>query len=147
MIRETSVQSQVKSYQRLKKWSLMLPCLTLSIIRYGLRVKWSNSVRPVSSEYPKYRIYIYIYINIWWWGSGPRALGSPSLPLFPGSLFPGVIAHDRVQSIGQIQNCLTFKLNANKRLMNYWIDRNRSLNHLAVCVNKWLISNWIVSDT
>ena len=30
---ETRVQSQVKSYQRLKKWYLMLPCLTLSIVR------------------------------------------------------------------------------------------------------------------
>ena len=31
--------SQVESYQRLKKWYLMLPCLALSIIRYGSRVK------------------------------------------------------------------------------------------------------------
>ena len=31
--RETWVQSQVESYQRLKKWYLMLPCLKLSIIR------------------------------------------------------------------------------------------------------------------
>ena len=37
--RETWVQSQVESYQRLKKWYLMPPCLTLSIIRYGSRVK------------------------------------------------------------------------------------------------------------
>ena len=36
------VQSQVKLYQRLKKWYLMPPCLTLSIIRYVSRVKWSN---------------------------------------------------------------------------------------------------------
>ena len=36
---ETWVQSQVESYQRLKKWYLMLPCLALSIIRYGSRVK------------------------------------------------------------------------------------------------------------
>ena len=42
MARETLVQSQVESYQRLKKWYLMPPCLTLSIIRYGSRVKWSN---------------------------------------------------------------------------------------------------------
>ena len=42
MARETWVQSQVKSYQRLKKWYLMPPGLTLSIIRYGSRVKWSN---------------------------------------------------------------------------------------------------------
>ena len=25
-----------------QKWYLMPPCLTLSIIRYGSRVKWSN---------------------------------------------------------------------------------------------------------
>ena len=36
------VQSQLESYQRLKKWYLMLPCLTLSIIRYRSRIKWSN---------------------------------------------------------------------------------------------------------
>ena len=35
-------QSQVESYQRLKKWYLMPPCLTLNIIRYGSRVKCSN---------------------------------------------------------------------------------------------------------
>ena len=29
------VQSQVESYQRLKKWYLMPPCLTLSSISYG----------------------------------------------------------------------------------------------------------------
>ena len=42
MARETWAQSQVESYKRLKKWYLMPPCLTLSIIRYGSRVKWSN---------------------------------------------------------------------------------------------------------
>ena len=31
---ETGVQSLVESYQRLKKWFLISPCLTLSIIRY-----------------------------------------------------------------------------------------------------------------
>ena len=39
---ETWVQSQVETYQILKKWYLMPPCLTISIIRYGSRVKWSN---------------------------------------------------------------------------------------------------------
>ena len=28
-----------------KKWYLVQPCLTLSIIRYGSRIKWSNSGR------------------------------------------------------------------------------------------------------
>ena len=36
MIRETGVQSQVESYQRLKKWYLMLPCLALSTTRWGV---------------------------------------------------------------------------------------------------------------
>ena len=60
MARETWVQSQVESYQRLKKWYLMPPCLTLSIIRYGSRVKWSNpgngvapSPTPWCSSYRK----------------------------------------------------------------------------------------------
>ena len=36
---EAWVQSHVESCQRLKKWYLMLPCLTLSITRYGSRLK------------------------------------------------------------------------------------------------------------
>ena len=44
---KTGVHSQVESYQRLKKWYLMLSCLTLSIIRYGPRVKWSNQGKGV----------------------------------------------------------------------------------------------------
>ena len=48
MARETRVQSQVESYQRLKKWYLMPPCLTLSNIRYVSRVKWSNPGKGVA---------------------------------------------------------------------------------------------------
>ena len=47
MVLETKVQSWVESYQRLKKWYLIPPCLTLSIIRYGSRVKWSNPGKGV----------------------------------------------------------------------------------------------------
>ena len=84
MARETGVQSQVKSYQRLKKWCLMPPCLTLNIIRYGSRVNLSNpgkgvtpSPTPRYSSYQKgslrvtfdycsqlYFIYIYIYMCV-----------------------------------------------------------------------------------
>ena len=46
------VQSQVESYQRFKKWYLMPPCLTLSIIRYGSRVKLSNLGKVVPSPTP-----------------------------------------------------------------------------------------------
>ena len=38
MALETGIHSQLKSYQRLKKWYLIPPWLTLSIIRYGSRV-------------------------------------------------------------------------------------------------------------
>ena len=47
MVWETWVQSQVESYQRLRRWYLTPPCLTLSIIRYGSRVKWSNPGKGV----------------------------------------------------------------------------------------------------
>ena len=39
---ETGVQSQVESYQRLKKWYLIPTYLSFRIIRYVSRVKWSN---------------------------------------------------------------------------------------------------------
>ena len=42
------VQSQVESYQRFKKWYLMPPCLILSIIRYGSRVKWVSLEKGVA---------------------------------------------------------------------------------------------------
>ena len=48
MVQETKVQSQVKSYQRLKKWYLMWPCLALRIIRYRSRVKWTNPENGVA---------------------------------------------------------------------------------------------------
>ena len=48
MVWETWVQSQVESYLRLKKWYLMLPCVTFSIIRYVSMVKWSNPGKGVA---------------------------------------------------------------------------------------------------
>ena len=50
MARDTWVQSKVESYQRLKKWYLIPPCLTHSIIRYGSRVKWSNPGKGVETS-------------------------------------------------------------------------------------------------
>ena len=47
MILETWVQSLVATYQRFLKWYLIPPCLTLSIIRYASRVKWSNPGKGV----------------------------------------------------------------------------------------------------
>ena len=47
MVRQTWVQYQVASYQRLLKGYLIPPCLTLCNIRYVLKVKWSNSGKGV----------------------------------------------------------------------------------------------------
>ena len=78
MVWETRVQSQVESYQRLKKWYLMLPCLTLNIIRYGSRVKWSNlgngvapsptlvAIEKGASESPSTKVTNFTYL-FWLW--------------------------------------------------------------------------------
>ena len=50
MAQETWVQSHVELYRRLKKWYLIPPCLTLSIIRYRSRVKWSNLWKGIASS-------------------------------------------------------------------------------------------------
>ena len=83
----SGVQSQVESYQRLKKWYLTPPCLTLSIIRYVTRVKWSNpgeGVAPsptprcssywkgslrVALDYSRQLYLLYIYISMHMYGS------------------------------------------------------------------------------
>ena len=48
MAQETWVQFQVESYHTLEKSYSMPSCLTLSIIRYRSRVKWSNSGKGVT---------------------------------------------------------------------------------------------------
>ena len=72
IVQETRVQSQVESYKKLKKKKkkkkkryLMPPFLTLSIIRYGSRVKWSNpgkgvapSPTPQCSSYRKGSLWV-----------------------------------------------------------------------------------------
>ena len=89
MVWETGDHFKVEPYQRLEKWYLMPLSLTLSIIRWGSRVKWSdteNGVAPYPTSwcssywtgafrfpltkvanftYLLVYIYIYIYIYIW----------------------------------------------------------------------------------
>ena len=45
---ETGVKSQVESFQRLKRWYLMPSCLTLSLIRYVSRGKWTNPGKGIA---------------------------------------------------------------------------------------------------
>ena len=62
MALETWVQSQAESYQRLKKWYLMPPCLTLSIIRYWSRVKWSNPGNGIAPSLVVATNFTFIYV-------------------------------------------------------------------------------------
>ena len=82
IVRETGVQSQVESYQRVKKWYLMPPCLTLCIIRYGSKVKLSN---PRKAEAPSRTPWCSSYRK----RSHPR-LRSPTLLTLLGSPLPQV---------------------------------------------------------
>ena len=83
MVRETGVQSYVESYQGLKIWYLMPPCLIPSNIRYGSRVSVAIQgeelhlplhLGVVAIEKGAFRLpstivgqptYIYIYIYIY----------------------------------------------------------------------------------
>ena len=47
MVQEIRVQSQVKSYQRLRKWYLIPPCLTFCIIKVQIKGKWNNPEKGV----------------------------------------------------------------------------------------------------
>ena len=49
MAKETKVHSKVESYQGLKKWYLILSCLSLSTISYALRLNWSNPGKGVTT--------------------------------------------------------------------------------------------------
>ena len=48
----SSIPAMLRSYRVIpttKKWYLMSPCSTLSIIKYGSRVKWTNLGKEVQS--------------------------------------------------------------------------------------------------
>ena len=84
MVWETGAQSQVESYQRLKKWYLMPTCFILGINKYVSRVRGAlmgkeqrsflrlgvvaiekgGILSPVTTVEPLMYIYIYIYIKM-----------------------------------------------------------------------------------
>ena len=74
MVWGTRVQSQVESYQRLKKkWYLIPPCLTLGIKSYVSRIKWSNSGKgvvpsptPQCSSYWKGSLWVALDLKVVW---------------------------------------------------------------------------------
>ena len=76
-----------------------------------LRLHFCGVVRPAPSECPGYNIKQSdgkASVMLLFWGMR----STPSLPLLPGRLWPGVIKSDRVQSVGIIElwplNCLVW---------------------------------------
>ena len=107
MVQETGVQSPVKSYQRLKKWNLMPPCLILSIIIYVSRVKWSNQGKRVApSPTPRCSCY---------WKGRLRVALDYGRPTYYGIKDSGLLAKslkwyhiaDRLQSIREENSVLS----------------------------------------
>ena len=65
MIRESKVQSEVESYQQLKKLCLIPTCLTLGIIRYRSRVSGGIQERgPAGRPRPRSAILLPYIINV-----------------------------------------------------------------------------------
>ena len=108
MVRETWVPSQVASYQRLLKWYLIPPCLTLSNIRWVSRVKWNNpgkgvvpSPTPQCSSYRKESLrvaldYSQLYlslINRNGYTGKTNIISSEERGMWPSS-FPSVITNN-----------------------------------------------------
>ena len=88
------------------------------IVIRGMEGQHCQALFMVSSDFNPFLVIVVSWIwyqIIWWWGSSLGDLGiwsNASLLLFPGSLWPGVVATDRALSMGE-----TEKLCANKWLM------------------------------
>ena len=109
-----------------KKWYLMPPCLTLSIIRYGSRVKWRNPGKGVApfptlwcSSYWKgslrvtldkvcqlYFIYIYVYIYIYIY---------MRLGLLKSFVYPKLTCYSTYSSLSSKQMIFCFSSNLLKK--------------------------------
>ncbi len=107
------VLGSIESYQRLKKWCLMPPCLTLSILRYGSRVKWSNpgkgvapSPTPWCSSYRKESLWVtfnyghHLYLLYYSIACAAQQLETNSLNVTP----PFLVLDDHVNSITAIDS-------------------------------------------
>ena len=91
-----------------------------------LNFVWDNFYKVGNICLPSYmshcRQFHWGPIPIWWWGSSNRALKNVEYPFttsLPGPHWPGVVAPDRVLSVGQIELKCVLMLN--------WIVWNRTV--------------------
>ena len=112
------------------------------LLRSGVR-------RPSPNECPAYDSRNFygnspVMLKLW----GIRS--TPSLPSLPGPLWPGVLAPDRVLSMGQIEvfgiQIVYFNVYTERKQITYaklnWLEYNSLI--IWLCVNKWLMFYWIV---
>ena len=101
----------------------------LSLAQSAWAVEYTDCISaqgqdPPPNECPRYDTKQYdgeVPVMLEFWGM----LSTPSLPLLPGSLWPGVVAPDWVLSMGQIElNCV---------LMLNWIAWNRTVLTFKLC--------------
>ena len=113
-------------------------------VGWGCRIHWLLLCRGVRLPHPRYDIKqsdgeVPVMLKLW----GMRCI--PSLPLFPGSLWPVMVAPDRALSISKIElDCI---------LMLNWIACNRTAlifklyTYAKLNCLKWncfCMVNWIV---
>ena len=131
----------------LSEIKLVLHLIVYCPVSWGYRIHWllfCGEVRPLPVKCPGYEtiqsdgeVQVMLELREMW--------STPSLPLLPGPLWPGLVAPDRVLSVGQIKlNCI---------LMLNWIAWNRTVLtfklHAYAKMNcfKWncfCMLNWIV---
>ena len=103
-------------------------------VSWGFRIHWLHlcrGVRPHPNECPIYNTKqsdgeVLVMLDLWGMQS------TPSLPSLPGRFCPGVVARDRVLSIGQIE--------LNSVLMLNWITWNRTVFDIETLLRL----NWFV---
>ena len=115
-------ETWVQSYQRLRKWYLIPPCLTLSITRYGSKVKWVNPGKRVApSPTPWYcsnrkgslRVTLdYSHQLYFYWSINAQKV---TLFLERKSYFPYIICNLHINSPSQLT--IDFQSDSNQDLM------------------------------
>ena len=110
-------------------WNHLTMCK--QVINWGCRIHWLHLCRGVR---PSLQWVSWIWDKtIWKWGSSNAgALGNAGYPFIatlPGPLWLGVVAPDRVLSMGQIEQTVC-KLVTDVKL---WLLYSNTWNHLTVC--------------
>ena len=123
---------------------MISPCLTLNILRFASRVKWSNPGKGVAPPTPQCSIYwkgsLLVVLNygcqLYFSSNGEASVlkiwemwSTSSLPLLPGLLLQWVVTLDKVISMGEIHLCKKKKNLQKKHHKNIAIsNKHDSLN-------------------